>query len=151
LGQLLEFVQKAFPGMLCISLFVSSILQSLACLSPRGALDNNELDVMKVTFSGWFGADPFSKMMRELKVLHHNRLETMYYCAAFHHGFCGPEQVPRFSMFDDPQGYVGHAPSTRYFKSMFTAWFSVHRILMDRVMSSQSATIIKADHTYKVL
>jgi hypothetical protein len=106
---------------------------------------------MKATFSGRFGADPFSKMVRELKVLHHNRLETMYYCAAFHYGFHGPEQVPRFSMFNDPQGYAGHAPSTRYFKSMFTAWFSAHRLLMDRVMSSQSATIIKADHTYKVL
>ncbi|KAJ7246078.1 hypothetical protein C8J57DRAFT_1241863 [Mycena rebaudengoi] len=135
LGQLPEFVQKAFP----------------ACLSPRGALDNDELDVMKATFSGRFGADPFSKMVRELKVLHHDRLETMYYCAASHHGFRGPEQVPRFSMFDDPQGYAGHAPSTRYFKSMFTAWFSAHRILMDRVMSSESATIIKADHTYKTI
>ncbi|KAJ7292171.1 hypothetical protein C8J57DRAFT_1212575 [Mycena rebaudengoi] len=135
LGQLPEFVQKAFP----------------ACLSPRGALDNDELDVMKATFSGRFGADPFSKMVRELKVLHHDRLETMYYCAASHHGFRGPEQVPRFSMFDDPQGYARHAPSTRYFKSMFTAWFSAHRILMDRVMSSESATIIKADHTYKTI
>ncbi|KAF8170865.1 hypothetical protein K438DRAFT_1773540 [Mycena galopus ATCC 62051] len=91
---------------------------STACLSSRGALDNHELDVMKATFSGRFGADPFSKM---------------------------------FSMFDDPQGFAGHAPSARYFKSMFTALFSAHRILMDRVMSSQSATIIKADHTYNTI
>jgi hypothetical protein len=75
----------------------------------------------------------------------------MYYCAAFHHGFHGPKQVPKFSMFDDPQGYAGHVPSTRYFKSKLTAWFLAHRILMDRVMSSQFATIINADHTYKVL
>ncbi|KAJ7339277.1 hypothetical protein DFH08DRAFT_812667 [Mycena albidolilacea] len=54
----------------------------------------------------------------------------MYYCAAFHHGYRGPEQVLQSSIFDDLQGYAG---STRYFKS------------------SQSVTIIKADNTYKLL
>jgi hypothetical protein len=105
---------------------------------------------MKATFAGHFGADPFSKMVRELKVLHHNRLETMHYCAALHFGFCGPNNVPQFSKFEDPLGYAGYAPSRQYFKSMFTAWFSVHRTLIDCVMSSLPATIIKADHTYKV-
>ncbi|KAJ7829175.1 hypothetical protein B0H14DRAFT_3144049 [Mycena olivaceomarginata] len=131
--QLPEFVQRAFP----------------ACLSARGGLDMSELDVMKVTFAGHFGADPFSKMVRELKMLHHDRLETMYYCAAMYFGLRGPEQVPSFSKFEDPLGYAGYAPSRQYFKSMFTAWFSIHRGLIDRVMSSLSATIIKADHTYK--
>ncbi|KAJ7301052.1 hypothetical protein DFH08DRAFT_827905 [Mycena albidolilacea] len=133
--QLPEFVQRAFS----------------ACLSARGALDTGEMDVMKATFAGHFGADPFSKMVRELKVLHHDRLETMYYCAALHFGLRGPQQVPQFSKFDDSLGYAGYAPSRQYFKSMFTAWFSVHRTLIDRVMSSLSATIIKADHTYKTV
>ncbi|KAJ7855596.1 hypothetical protein B0H14DRAFT_2579255 [Mycena olivaceomarginata] len=132
--QLPEFVQRAFP----------------VCLSACGALDTGEMDVMKATFAGHFGADPFSKMVRELKVLHHDRLETMYYCAALHFGLRGPQQVPQFSKFDDSLGYTGYAPSRQYFKSLFTAWFSVHRTLIDRVMSSLSATIIKADHTYKV-
>ncbi|KAJ6490114.1 hypothetical protein C8R45DRAFT_1139189 [Mycena sanguinolenta] len=133
--QQLEFVQRAFP----------------ASLSARGGLDNSELDVMKATFAGHFGAEPFSKMVRELKALHHDRLETMYYCATQHFGFRGPEQIPRFSPSNDPIGYAGYAPSRHYFKAMFTAWFSDHRILMDRVMSSLSATIIKADHTYKTI
>jgi hypothetical protein len=106
---------------------------------------------MKATFAGHFGADPFSKMVRELKVLHHDRLETMYYCAALHFGFRGPNNVPQFSKFEDPLGYAGYSPSRQYFKSMFTAWFSVHRTFIDCVMSSLPATIIKADHTYKVL
>ncbi|KAJ7812191.1 hypothetical protein B0H14DRAFT_3753374 [Mycena olivaceomarginata] len=132
--QLPEFVQRAFP----------------ACLSARGGLDMSKLDVMKATFAGHFGTDPFSKMVRELKMLHHDRLETMYYCAAMHFGLRDPEQVPSFSKFEDPLGYVGCAPSRQYFESMFTAWFSIHRGLIDRVMSSLSATIIKADHTYKL-
>ncbi|KAJ7843185.1 hypothetical protein B0H14DRAFT_3689822 [Mycena olivaceomarginata] len=131
--QLPEFVQRAFP----------------ACLSVHSGLDMSELDVMKATFAGHFGADPFSKMVCELKMLHHDRLETMYYCAAMYFGLHGPEQVPSFSKFEDPLGYAGYAPSRQYFKSMFTAWFSIHRGLIDRVMSSLSATIIKADHTYK--
>ncbi|KAJ6556034.1 hypothetical protein B0H19DRAFT_1262151 [Mycena capillaripes] len=90
-------------------------------LNARGGLDTAELDVMKATFAGHFGADPFSKMVRELKVLHHNRLETMYYCAALHFGFRGPNNVPQFSKFEDPLGYAGYAPSRQYFKSMFTA------------------------------
>ncbi|KAJ6502069.1 hypothetical protein C8R45DRAFT_608315 [Mycena sanguinolenta] len=133
--QLPEFVQRAFP----------------ASLSARGGLDNSELDVMKATFAGHFGAEPFSKMVHELKALHHDRLETMYYCAAQHFGLRGSDQIPRFSAFDDPIGYAGYAPSRHYFKAMFTAWFSDHRILMDRVMSSLPATIIKADHTYKTI
>ncbi|KAJ7356836.1 hypothetical protein DFH08DRAFT_1048015 [Mycena albidolilacea] len=133
--QLPEYVQRAFP----------------ACLSARSGLDTAELDVMKATFAGHFGADPFSKMVRELKVLHHNHLETMYYCAALHFGFRGPNNVPQFSKFEDPLGYAGYAPSRQYFKSMFTAWFSVHRTLIDRVMLSLPATIIKADHTYKII
>jgi hypothetical protein len=110
----------------------------------------SELDVMKVTFTGHFGADPFSKMVRKLKILHHDSLETMYYCAAMHFGLRGPEQVPSFSKFEDPLGYAGYAPSRQYFKFMFTAWFSIHRGLIDHVMSSLSATIIKADHMYKL-
>ncbi|KAJ7897563.1 hypothetical protein B0H14DRAFT_2557564 [Mycena olivaceomarginata] len=132
--QLPEFVQRAFP----------------ACLSACGTLDTGETDVMKATFAGHFGADLFSKMVLELKVLHHDCLETMYYSAALHFGLRGPQQVPQFSKFDDSLGYAGYAPSRQYFKSMFTAWFSVHRTLIDQVMSSLSATIIKADHTYKV-
>ncbi|KAF8188817.1 hypothetical protein K438DRAFT_1764076 [Mycena galopus ATCC 62051] len=135
--QLPEFVQRAFPG----------IFNLLA----RGAIDTSELDVMKVTFAGHFGAEPFSQMVRELKTLHHNRLETIYYCAALHFGLRGPQQIPQFSKFSDPLGYAGYAPSRQYFKSMFTAWFSVHRIFIDRVMSSHSATIIKSDHTYKTI
>ncbi|KAJ7859159.1 hypothetical protein B0H14DRAFT_2577330 [Mycena olivaceomarginata] len=100
--QLPEYAQRAFP----------------ACLSTRGGLDTAKLDVMKATFSGHFGADPFSKM---------------------------------FSKFKDPLGYAGYAPSRQYFKSMFTAWFSVYRTLIDHVMSSLPATIIKADHTYKII
>ncbi|KAJ7858529.1 hypothetical protein B0H14DRAFT_2577736 [Mycena olivaceomarginata] len=96
--QLPEFVQQAFP----------------VCLSACGGLDMSALDVMKATFAGHFGADPFSKMVHELKMLHHDRLETM-----------------------------------QYFKSMFTAWFSIHRGLIDRVMLSLLVTIIKADHVYK--
>ncbi|KAJ7789775.1 hypothetical protein B0H14DRAFT_2626846 [Mycena olivaceomarginata] len=127
-GNFPEFVQRAFP----------------ACLSAHSALDTGEMDVMKATFAGHFGADLFSKMVRELKVLHHDHLETMYYCAALHFGLRGPQQVPQFSKFDDSLGYAGYAPSRQYFKSMFTAWFSVHCTLIDRVMSSLSAAIIKA-------
>ncbi|KAJ7323367.1 hypothetical protein DFH08DRAFT_817938 [Mycena albidolilacea] len=100
--QLPEFVQRAFP----------------ACLSARSALDTSEMDVMKATFAGHFGADPFSKMVCELKVLHHDRLNTMYYCAALHFGLRGPQQVPQFSKFDDSLGYAGYAPSRQYFKSI---------------------------------
>ncbi|KAJ7364240.1 hypothetical protein DFH08DRAFT_798620 [Mycena albidolilacea] len=131
--QLPKFVQQVFP----------------ACLSARCGLDMSELDVMKATFAGHFGADPFSKMVHELKMLHHDCLETMYYCTAMHFGLRGPKQVPAFSKFEDPLGYVGYTLFRQYFKTMFTAWFSVHRSLIDCVMSLLSATIIKTDHTYK--
>jgi hypothetical protein len=42
--------------------------------------------MLKAAFAGHFGADLFSKMVRKLKMLHRDRLETMYYCAALHFG-----------------------------------------------------------------
>ncbi|KAF8187962.1 hypothetical protein K438DRAFT_1764665 [Mycena galopus ATCC 62051] len=133
IGQLLKFVQKSFP----------------ACLGTRDGLDLSELDIMKVTFAVHFDAEPFSKMARELKVLHHDRLETIYYSAAIHFGFRGLNKIPRFSGFDNPLGYAGYSPSRQYFKSMFTAWFLAHCMLIDRVMSALSGISIKADHKYK--
>ncbi|KAJ6505608.1 hypothetical protein DFH09DRAFT_1289251 [Mycena vulgaris] len=35
-------------------------------ISHRSALDISQMDMMKITFAGRFGADPFSKMVREL-------------------------------------------------------------------------------------
>jgi hypothetical protein len=69
----------------------------------------SELDVMKATFAGHSSTDPFSKMVHELKMLHHDRLEMMYYCTTMHFGLCGPKQVPAFSKFEDPLGYAGYA------------------------------------------
>ncbi|KAJ7363014.1 hypothetical protein DFH08DRAFT_800015 [Mycena albidolilacea] len=63
ISQLPEFLRRVFP----------------ACLSTRGGLDMSELDVMKATFAGHSGTDPFSKM------------------------------VPAFSKFEDPLGYAGYA------------------------------------------
>ncbi|KAJ6547247.1 hypothetical protein B0H19DRAFT_1266182 [Mycena capillaripes] len=34
---------------------------------------------------------------------------------------------------------------------MFIAWFSAHHIYIDRIMSSQSAKVLKGDHTYKAV
>jgi hypothetical protein len=150
--QLLEFVQRAFPSIFALFNGLKTLISSYlaACLSAHSTLDTGEMDVMKATFVGHFGANSFLKMVHELKVLHHDCLETMYYCAAWHLGLCGPQQVPQFSKFNDSLGYTGYTPSRQYFKSMFTTWFSMHLTLIDRVMSSLSATIIKADHTYKV-
>ncbi|KAJ7624626.1 hypothetical protein FB45DRAFT_869538 [Roridomyces roridus] len=135
LAQLPQFVQDRFP----------------VSISHRSALDTSQLDMMKITFAGRFGADPFSKMVGELKHLHHSRLESMYLHAALHYGRRGREQIPAFSAFGDHMGYAGYAPSTKYLKSMFISWFTTHRLYIDRIMSSLSAKFIKADHTFKTV
>ncbi|KAF7310239.1 hypothetical protein MIND_00397600 [Mycena indigotica] len=134
LGQLPKFVQDRFP----------------VVISHRSAIDRSQMDMMKIMFAGRFGPDPFSKMVRELKYLQHSRLESMYLHAALHYGLRGP-RIPPFSPFRDALGFAGYAPSTKYLKSIFIAWFSSCRLYMDRIMSSLSATIIKADHTFKTV
>ncbi|KAF7304332.1 hypothetical protein HMN09_00835000 [Mycena chlorophos] len=113
-AQLPRYVQARFP----------------VSISHRAALDNQQMDMMKITFAGRFGAGPFSRMVRELKMLRHT-------------------QVPDFSEFSNRDEYGGFVPSIKYLKSMFIAWFGAHRIYHDRIMSSLSARILKADHTYK--
>ncbi|KAJ7726231.1 hypothetical protein B0H16DRAFT_1780652 [Mycena metata] len=117
----------------------------------RSALDISQMDTMKITFAGRFGADPFSKMVHELKYLRHSRLEAMYLHAALHYGLRGDEQIPAFSAFKNQMGFAGYTPSTKYLKSMFTSWFASHRLYIDRIMSSLSGRIIKADHTFKTV
>ncbi|KAJ6572264.1 hypothetical protein B0H19DRAFT_1065230 [Mycena capillaripes] len=109
------------------------------------------MDMMKITFAGCFGTDPFSKMVHELKLLRHSRLEAMYLHAARFYGFRGPKQVPAFSQFNDAMNFAGYSSGVRYLKSMFIAWFSAHHIYIDRIMSSQSAKVLKGDHTYKAV
>ncbi|KAJ7511032.1 hypothetical protein B0H11DRAFT_2402639 [Mycena galericulata] len=135
LSQLPRFVQDRFP----------------VAISHRSALDISQMDTMKITFAGRFGADPFSKMVRELKYLRHSRLEAMYLHAALHYGLRGTERIPAFSAFKNPVGFAGYAPSTKYLKSMFTSWFASHRLYIDRIMSSLSGRVIKADHTFKTV
>ncbi|KAJ7214348.1 hypothetical protein GGX14DRAFT_563165 [Mycena pura] len=116
LAQLPRFVQDRFP----------------VAISHRSAVDLSQMDMMKITFAGRFGPDPFSKMVRELKYLRHSRLEAMYLHAALHYGLRGPK-IPLFSPFHDAMGFAGYAPSTKYLKSMFIAWFTSHRILLQTV------------------
>ncbi|KAJ7767051.1 hypothetical protein DFH07DRAFT_1012099 [Mycena maculata] len=114
LAQLPQFVQDRFP----------------VAISHRSALDISQMDMMKITFAGRFGADPFSKM-----------LYTMG----------GASKIPLFSSFKDRIGFAGYAPSTKYLKSMFISWFASHRIYIDRIMSSLSGRILKPDHTFKTI
>ncbi|KAJ7066294.1 hypothetical protein C8F01DRAFT_1228372 [Mycena amicta] len=117
LGQLPRFVQDRFP----------------VAISHRSALDISQMDMMKITFAGRFGADPFSKMVCELKYLRHSRLEAMYLHAALHYGLRGTVKIPPFSAFKNRTGFAGYTPSTKYLKSMFISW------------------ILKADHTFKTV
>jgi hypothetical protein len=122
----------------------------LVAISHRSALDISQMDMMKITFAGRFGADPFSKMVRELKYLRHSRLEAMYLHAALHYGLRGASKIPQFSSFKNRIGFAGYAPSTKYLKSMFISWFASHRLHIDRIMSSLSGRVLKSDHTFKV-
>ncbi|KAJ7192005.1 hypothetical protein GGX14DRAFT_578453 [Mycena pura] len=134
-AQLPQYVQARFP----------------VCISHRGALDNDEMDMMKITFAGRFGASPYSKMVQELKYLQHSRLEGMYLQAAAHFNFYGPEQIPSFSQFGDRSKYGGFTPSVKYLKGVFVGWFAAHRLHLDRIMSSISGKVLKGDHTYTIV
>ncbi|KAF7310618.1 hypothetical protein HMN09_00604600 [Mycena chlorophos] len=90
-------------------------------------------------------------MVRELKYLRHSRLEAMYLHAALHYGLRGRRHIPPFSLFKDRLHYAGYTPSTKYLKSMFIAWFASHRLYIDRIMSSLSARVLRADHTFKTV
>nr|GAT45421.1 predicted protein [Mycena chlorophos] len=127
------------------------VLNKHVAISHRSALDISQMDMMKITFAGRFGTDPFSKMVRELKLLRHSRLQVMYLHAALHYGLCGHRQIPPFSLFKDRLHYAGYTPSTKYLKSMFIAWFASHQLHTDCIMSSLSARVLRADHTFKTM
>ncbi|KAJ7635433.1 hypothetical protein B0H17DRAFT_1217277 [Mycena rosella] len=130
-----RFVQDRFP----------------VAINHRSALDISQMDTMKITFAGRFGADPFSKMVRELKYLRHSHLEAMYLHPALHYGLRGTPKIPPFSSFKNRIGFAGYTPSTKYLKSMFISWFASHRLHIDRIMSSLSGRILKADHMFKTV
>ncbi|KAF9072165.1 hypothetical protein BDP27DRAFT_1361229 [Rhodocollybia butyracea] len=135
LTQLPRWVQEAFP----------------AYLTTQAAVDKLVIDQMKPCFTGRFGPDPFSKMLRELQMLQHSRRELMYLSAAASYGLAGPDQVPSFPAFDDPMKYAGSAPSTHFVKCIWTDYQSGVKIYLDQIMASLSGFKLAGDHTFRIM
>lgn len=101
------------------------------------------------TFSTRFGPSPVSELIAELQHKHHATIELMYYAAAQHLGFRGPD-IPTFSEFRDMMGYSGRPASVQYLKAMFVDWVTAHRVFIERIQSSLPADVMKVDHTFDV-
>lgn len=102
------------------------------------------------TFATRFGPSPFAEMISELQRKHHALLELMYMDAALHDGRYGPQEIPKFSSFDDPMGYAGAPPSVHYLKAMFVDWVTAHRVFIERAQACLPADVMKVDHTFDV-
>ncbi len=73
-----------------------------AYLSAHGRIDKKLMNVMKTTFSTWFGPWPFSELLAEMGYLEHASHELTYFTMYAHETLTHPlPPVNPFSDFGD--------------------------------------------------
>ncbi|KAK7436622.1 hypothetical protein VKT23_019029 [Stygiomarasmius scandens] len=106
--------------------------------------------MMCALFPNRFGPEPFAALLSEMRHLRHSTMELIYLATCLSNSN-QDTPPPAFSKFDDKKAYAGSHPTDVFCKSVFMEWMRSHRIFMDRTMASLPGTILKGDHTFKII
>ena len=65
---------------------------------------------------------------------------------------CNPRvDPPRFSAFDDPDGFNGSAPSAQYLRDVYAAYQAHRRPSLIKRLMMIEGKVLKGDHTFKIV
>jgi hypothetical protein len=104
------------------------------------------------------GPKRLAKLLRELHMLRHDRIELQY-LYALHQQKLQPSvlshisqaQPEPFSAFDDGSKYAGFVPTSTYLRGVYTSMINRLRPLMDKQMMLLDGKILKGDHSFKLV
>jgi hypothetical protein len=123
-----------------------------ACLSHRNAIAYSVLAVMRTCFQYGMGSKQFSNC---LQVLHHRHFDTIHvqYLDGIlsRKGDSDPStSYQPFGTFNDPNGYCGFVPSSRWLRVMYDKLIEDHGVQIDQKTAMCSGEICAIDHSHKV-
>ena len=59
------------------------------------------------------------------------------------------QDPPRFSEFDDPDGYASKTPSANYFRDVYASYQATRRPSLIRRLMMVKGNVLKGDHHFK--
>lgn len=62
-----------------------------------------------------------------------------------------PKSYPEFSKFEDKMNYNGYVPSANYISYVYSSLIAKIRPFMDQLMSFIDGTVLKGDHSFKII
>lgn len=144
-------VGQATKAQIHISYLSCPITSRNHLLTACAALDKSLMSVMQTSFATWFGPEPFTALLAEMRYLDHAHRELLYLAALV----ASPESAypvhhQPFSAFDDKECFAGTVLSKNYCKAVFAEWTWIHRPYFDQVMASLLGSVLKDDHTFWV-
>jgi len=113
------------------------------------------------------GVDKFVQKLQEYHMNKYLKLQQRYYehCHEYknssnssltiHNYFLSnnsqPNNLPKFSDFNDPEGYQGNIPSATLIRECFLGYFEKNmEEFYDKYMRSLSGNVLSSDHTFKI-
>jgi hypothetical protein len=101
------------------------------------------------------GPSKISSIVRELYMLKYDYLQFQHYDFALYRqknpAVNGINYDQEFSKFDDPLKFAGHIPSPGYISYVYSSLISHYRPMMDMQIMMLSGTILKGDHSFKII
>ncbi|KAH8553886.1 hypothetical protein BGW37DRAFT_548126 [Umbelopsis sp. PMI_123] len=135
-----------------------------AILTHSSAISRRAADLMKSLLQNSVGPKRFVKVLRELHMLRHDRLEMQYLSAMkynmdrrrmdgqsnleafFGSATVGSSEIPKpFSDFDDKLGYAGWVPTTTYLRTVLKGDHSFK--LVKRIARVKGTSVFQAMYT----
>jgi hypothetical protein len=126
-------------------------------LTHRSALDHNVLTLLRATVAESLGPGPFQDILTELhkqryekeKARYLGQLRTHLAKPGTKHFFVKESPKP-FPDFDDPCGYGGFIPSSRYLVSVCKSFILQNEAQLQAQIAKAPAEVLSADETFKV-
>ncbi|CEP11895.1 hypothetical protein [Parasitella parasitica] len=122
-----------------------------AVLSSKGGVSKVVADLLRPCMQNSMGPQRFQKVLREMHVLRHDRLELQYLLSAFSKksGVLHFQAFEPYSTFDDPTKYAGYVPTAAYFRTLYTAIIQQLQPKMDKQIMLLDGKVLKGDHSFK--
>jgi hypothetical protein len=133
-----------------------------AYLTHRSGVSKDLGSLLRICVQNSLGPKRFQKLLRELHMLKHDRLEYQYLNAVKHrikkpkmlaNGDIDRIKMPitPFSPFSCKDLYAGFVPTATYIRTLYNLMLDELRPMIDKQMMLIDGKILKGDHSFKII
>ncbi|KAG2191844.1 hypothetical protein INT47_009991, partial [Mucor saturninus] len=129
-----------------------------AVLTHRSGLSKVLCKLMRPLFQHGIGPHRMAKVLRVMHTEKYDELQLQYYATLDSEtenlsilSMLQPKNYPEFSKFGDKMKYNGYVPSAKYISYAYSSLIAKVRPFMDQLMSFIDGTVLKGDHSFKII